>query len=514
MALELRQQLRVSQQLVMTPQLQQAIKLLQLSRLELEAVVQQELVENPMLEDAEDPNAEPEADAEREEGSDPPEPTDTVDGAGDEGAEASPPDEIDALPLDGSDPIEANPPDANETAEPSAEEMVGDVEWENYMESRPQTSLSRPDDDRPSLEDSLTPRTSLADHLRWQLGFMEMADDEREAAHLIVGNLTDDGYLDEELEAISEEAKLDLGSVEKVLRAIQQLDPVGVAARDLRECLLIQAHVAGIEDRLVLKIVEQHLDLLQRRDFRGIARLEGVEIPDVARAAKVIGGFEPRPGRQFSDDDPIYITPDIFVYKVGDDYHVVLNEDGLPKLRVSATYRSVLQAKDRETRETRDYVREKLRSAVWLIKSIHQRQRTIMKVMQSILRFQREFFDKGTEFLRPLNLRDVAEDIGMHESTVSRVTSNKYVQTPHGILGLKFFFSSSVQTVDGDTVAAESVKEKIRDLIRAEDPTRPLSDQKIAGLLKNENIRIARRTVTKYREAMRILSSTRRRQIG
>jgi RNA polymerase sigma-54 factor len=495
MALELKQQLKVSQQLVMTPQLQQAIKLLQLSRLELADVVQQELVENPVLEEG---------------------PEDDNSDSATESGEAGGVEEVAAAEAQDA-PDEAGTPEAadmGDTSEPSAEDMVGDVDWENYMESRPQTSLSRPDDERPPLEDNLTPRTSLSGHLAWQLGFTELSEEEHETALLIIGNLNDDGYLEEDLGAIATEAKVDGEVAEAVLRLLQHFDPIGVAARDLRECLLVQAQVSRVPDPLVHRIIGEHLDLLQRKDYRGIARLEGVEIEDVARAAHVIASFEPRPGRRFAEEEPIYITPDIFVYKVGDEYHVVLNEDGLPKLRVSSAYRSVLSQRESSNKETRDYVRDKLRSAVWLIKSIHQRQRTIMKVMQSILRFQREFFDKGAEFLKPLNLRDVAEDIGMHESTVSRVTTNKYVQTPHGIFELKYFFSSSIHTVDGDAIAAESVKEKIRDIIRREDPTHPLSDQRIAEMLKGANIDIARRTVTKYREALRILSSTRRRQIG
>jgi RNA polymerase sigma-54 factor len=507
MALELKQQLKVSQQLVMTPQLQQAIKLLQLSSLELANVVQQELVENPVLEEGADEDAgeaaaetgaEPTAEAELEAGGE---------GEANGAAEAEAPigEELRAEPAE---------PDSADEVTPSAEDMVGDVDWENYMESRPQTSLSRPDEDRPSLEENLTPRTSLCDHLRWQIGFLEWTDAERETALQVIGNLTDDGYLDEDIAAIAVSAGVPLATAEAVLLRVQQLDPVGVASRDLRECLRMQARVGGIDEPLVLAIIDRHLDLLQRKDYRGIARLEGVEIEQVSRAATLIGGLEPRPGRQFAEDEPIYITPDIFVYKIGDDYHVVLNEDGLPKLRVSPTYRAVLNRKEGASKETREYVREKLRGAVWLIKSIHQRQRTIMKVMQSILRFQRDFFDQGSESLRPLNLRDVAEDIGMHESTVSRVTTNKYVQTPHGIFELKYFFSSSIQTEDGNSIAAESVKEKIRDIIRREDPVSPLSDQRIAELLRQAKIHIARRTVTKYREALRILSSTRRRQIG
>ena len=503
MALELRQQLKLTQQLVMTPQLQQAIKLLQLSRLELMTVVQQELVENPVLEEALEEDNSDTATAEAEDGA----PTENGVEAGTESTSA----EEEIPPVD-----EPLTPDSREgeDSEPSPEEMVGDVDWENYMEARPQTSLSRSDDDRPSLEENLTPRTSLPQHLIWQLGFSDFSDEERRVAQFIIGNLNDDGYLDEELERIAVAAQVEPPVAERVLGCIQEFDPVGVAARSLSECLLVQARVNGIEDPLVLRILGEHLDLLQRKDFRAVAKLEGVSVADVARAAHEIGGMEPRPGRAYAAEEPIYITPDIFVHKVGDEYHVVLNEDGMPKLRVSSAYRQVLNRKGSANKETRDYVREKLRGAVWLIKSIHQRQRTIVKVMQSILRFQREFFDHGSGHLRPLNLRDVADDIEMHESTVSRVTTNKYVQTPQGIYELKFFFNSSIKTVDGDTIASESVKEKIKEIIRAEDSYHPLSDQAIAAALRKRNVKIARRTVTKYREAMRILSSTRRREIG
>jgi RNA polymerase sigma-54 factor len=486
MALELRQQIKLSQQLVMTPQLQQAIKLLQLSRQELLDAVEAELVENPMLDVEEGPEEEnPQQQAEGD-------------------------NQIPDAPTTPEPEPPAPEPDSKN--EPSAEEMVGDVDWDNYMESKPQTSLARADDDRPAPEDNMSPGTSLSEHLMWQLGFLELVHAEERAGIQIIGNLNENGYLEESVEGIAEAASVEIDLAEKVLQRIQEFDPVGVAARSLTECLLVQARRSGIDDPLVLKIIEQHLDLLQRKDFRGIARIEAVTIDDVAVAADVIASFEPRPGRTFSSEDPIYITPDIFVHKIGDEYHVVLNEDGLPRLKVSTAYRQVLQRNNGEAKETKDYVRERLRSAVWMIKSIHQRQRTIVKVMQSILRFQREFFDKGPEFLRPLNLRDVAEDIGMHESTVSRVTTSKYVQTPHGVYELKFFFNSSIRTGDGDSIASESVKEKIRTIISAEDTSKPLSDQRIAEMLKAKNINIARRTVTKYREAMRILSSTRRRQ--
>ena len=297
-------------------------------------------------------------------------------------------------------------------------------------------------------------------------------------------------------------------------KRVQELDPAGVGARNLQECLLIQVRLLGLQDPVVLRILNEALDPLIQRDFRGVARRLGIGVEEVAAAARVIGGLEPRPGRAFGGDEPIYIVPDIYVYKIGDDFHIVLNEDGLPKLRINNLYRDVLARGSSAAKDTKDYVQDRVRSALWLIKSIHQRQRTVYRVMESIIKHQREFFERGVQFLRPLNLRDVAEDIGMHESTVSRVTANKYAHTPQGIFELKYFFNSSISRVQGDAVASESVKERIRRLIVNEDPRRPLSDQRIAEMLRVANIDIARRTVTKYRESMNLLSSTKRRQVG
>ncbi len=518
MALELKLSVRLTQQLVMTPQLQQAIKLLQLSRLELQQQIRQELDENPCLDEGLVEDSAEEVGAEESS----PEEIEAKDAASTESEESPQP--VDpaleqlasskAADAPGPEPEpEPEPaPEPEPEPEPSTDEIVGDVEWDNYMESRPQTSMAQGSDDRPSAEDNLTGATSLADHLLWQLGFADMEDRQREIAGLIIGSLNDDGYLKEDVEVLAEMADAPLDEVEKVRLRLQEFDPVGVAAVDLSECLLVQMRVIGLNHPLALRIVEAHLDLLKRKDFRGIARLEDLSIEEVGEAARVIGSFEPRPGRRFAQEEDIYITPDIFVHKVGDEYHVVLNEDGLPKLKVSNAYRAVLSGD--AAKETKEYVRERMRAAQWLIKSIHQRQRTIVKVMESILRFQRGFFDRGPEFLRPLNLRDVADDIEMHESTVSRVTTNKYTQTPHGVFELKFFFNSSIRTSDGDGIASESVKEKMLQIIKSEDPVKPYSDQKIAEILKRAGIHIARRTVTKYREALRILSSTSRREIG
>jgi RNA polymerase sigma-54 factor len=486
MAIEIKQQLRLSQQLVMTPQLQQAIKLLQLSRLELVNLVQQELQENPVLEEA----------AETEEVVTPPSEVQT---------EAEPP--------------EPQVTEATEVAperEPTDAEKVADLDWQSYMDAYPQTSFSeRPEEDeRRSLESTLTRRPMLSDHLEWQLQLSTLSAEERAIAGFIIGNLDDDGYLQATLEEIAQHSGHPLPLIEATLAKFQAFDPPGVAARDLRECLLIQLRALGIDDPLVRTLVEDHLGGLQKRDFRGIARTLGLTIEEVAAAGRVISRLEPRPGRAFGGEDPIYITPDIFVVKIGDDFHILLNEDGLPKLRINSLYRDVLLRGSGATKDTKDYVQEKVRSAIWLIKSIHQRQRTIYRVMQSIIKYQREFFERGINYLKPLNLRDVADDIEMHESTVSRVTTNKYVHTPQGIFELKYFFNSSISRFDGEAIASESVKERIRRIISAEDPRRPLSDQRIAEMLKAANIDIARRTVTKYREAMNILSSTQRREVG
>jgi RNA polymerase sigma-54 factor len=484
MAIELKQQLKLSQQLVMTPQLQQAIKLLQLSRLELVTTVQEELEQNPVLEETLDIDDDLPRDVGREE-----EARETS------AAEASP---------DG---------DRRETSDL---EKIGDLDWQNYMDAYPQTGFSvvRDGEERPGVEAAPDRRPTIQEHLKWQLQLSDFDESERAVAGWVLGNLDEQGYLRATVEELTRQAGVSPDLVEQTLAKVQTLDPPGVAARDLRECLLIQLAALEIHDPLVVGIVDHHLDLLERRDLRRIAREMDSTIEAISAAAALIGQLEPRPARAFGGDEPIYIVPDIYVYKVGDDFHIVLNEDGLPKLKINSLYRDVL-AKDREVaKDTREYVQDKVRAALWLIKSIHQRQRTIYKVMESIVRHQNDFFEKGVAHLRPLNLRDVADDIGMHESTVSRVTTNKYAHTPQGIFELKYFFNSSINRVDGDAIASESVKERIRKIVSNEDARRPLSDQRIAEMLKSGNIDIARRTVTKYREAMHILSSTKRRQVG
>jgi RNA polymerase sigma-54 factor len=496
-AIELKQQLKLSQQLVMTPQLQQAIKLLQLNRIELVGLVQQELQENPVLEEV--------MEGEETEGAQ------GEERSADAGAEI----DVPAADLDPAASPVAESVEADR--EPTDAEKVADVEWQDYMDSHPQTGIrdAGGDDDRPSFEATMTRRPTLAEHLEWQLQLSSLPVEEQVAANVIIGNLDDRGYLCSTIDELARQAGVSEQTVERTLAKVHELDPAGVAARDLKECLGIQMRALEIDDPLVDRIIAECLDRLIKRDFRGVAKELGVTIEEVAAAANVIGRLEPRPGRGFGGEDPVYITPDIYVHKIGDEFHIVLNDDGLPRLRINGLYKDVLAKKDKTvSKDTKEYVHDKVRSALWLIKSIHQRQRTIYKVMESIIKHQRGFFERGINHLKPLNLRDVADDIEMHESTVSRVTTNKYVHTPQGIFELKYFFNSSINRVEGEAVASESVKERIRRLIVSEDPRRPLSDQRIAEMLKVANIDIARRTVTKYRESMNLLSSTKRRQVG
>ncbi len=494
MALDLRmgQFIAQRQELKMTPQLQQAIKLLALSRMDLIDAVRDELMENPLLEErseiaSSDPMVESVAEVEKREAKEK-----TAD-------------------------VELNDEMPNDRQE---------IDWESYFENysspMPSTGGQRlRDDDLPGYEATLTREQSLFDHLTWQLQVSDFSDQEKDVAVRLIGNVNDDGYLkgtdgngkpvpgDTILNAIAESLGNDFEYVEEVLERIQLFDPPGVAARNLKECLLIQVRHLEL-GAIVEDVIGDHMDKLEKKNFPGISRAMGIDLDEVIEAAKLICQLEPRPGRPFSGESARYITPDIYIRKDEDgEYRAVLNDDGMPRLRISRFYRNALRQAD--SSETKKYVTDKLNSAQWLIRSIEQRQKTIVKVTQSIIKKQREFLDHGVERLKPLILKDVAEDIEMHESTVSRVTSNKYVHTPQGIFELKYFFNSSIQGADGD-LASEAVKSKIKQLVSSEDPKKPFSDQKLVDLLKAEGVTIARRTVAKYREAMNILPSSKRKR--
>jgi len=369
------------------------------------------------------------------------------------------------------------------------------------------------DREAPKYEAFVTRKESLNDHLLWQFLMTKPNREDEQIASQIIGNLNKDGYLEVSVDEIVAAQNTPAEHVERVLALLQTFDPIGVCARDLRECLLIQARYLGVDNTIVTEIISNHLPNLEKKNYKAICRALKVSMDEVVSAVSVIRAMEPRPGRQFSDENPQYITPDIYVYKMDNDFVVVLNDDGMPKLRVNSLFKRSVSRGRRITNDAEDYIHDKMRSAAWLIKSIHQRQKTIYKVMESILRFQRGFFEKGIAHLKPMVLRDVAQDIGMHESTISRVTTNKYAYTPQGIFELKYFFNSSIKRDEGGAIASASVMEKIRQIIASEDPKRPHSDDKIAQMLKRENIHIARRTVAKYREMMRVLPSNKRKEI-
>jgi RNA polymerase sigma-54 factor len=494
MALNMRQELRMSQQLVMTPQLQQAIKLLQLSRMELQDLVRGELLENPLLDDSQELGG---------------------------GAE----DHVSAVEMQDSIEMNSNQEMGSERVDhqAQAELKVDDspkdnFDWEAYLENNSYAPTTGPgvrvdNDDLPSLEATASRAETLAEHLEWQVRLSKFDLVEEEIAEYIIQSLSGAGYLrDVTVPQIALRSGFSVMRIEQVLRRIQSLDPISVAARNLAEALWIQANHpdAPIEDPLVRGMICKHLDKLERNAYPAIARDMEEPLEEVYEAAKIIMGLEPRPARAYASEEPHYIVPDVYIQKISEEYVVTLNDDGLPKLKISGYYRGAITGGNREAKE---YISERLRSAQWLIRSIQQRQRTILKVANSILKFQREFFDKGVEYLRPLILKDVAEDIQMHESTVSRVTTNKYVHTPQGIFELKYFFNAGISRSNGEELASEAVKTKIKQLIDGEDNRRPYSDQKLVEMLGSDGIDIARRTVAKYREQLGILSSSKRRRL-
>ncbi len=567
MALEQKLSLKLSQKLVMTPSLQQAIKLLQMTRLELEGVLAQELEENPILETNEEAeeNAEPEP---------------SLDAPGEEA-------EVEERSEDPLDPA-------------SMDEVDLDSYFNDYLDvgdgGSSQTYEVR---EAVPIENTLSREPDLYDHLHQQVRMLELDPELREIVELIVGNLNGDGFLvatfeelqllgatpeehDEYMrlkeahetwleaeEADDEDASLPVekplpkgfspalaalplppgvkppepvepepapvlpvstespqteppevpgygaAQVEEALDVVRHLDPPGVASADLRECLLFQLREQGEEDSLAYRMLDEHWPKFLKRQFQAVAKALGCPLRDLEEPVEQVKQLETRPGRQFGGDRALYVEPDVAVVKVGDEYVVQLNDDGMPRLRVSGAYRRML----REMRaqgsqaDAQQYIKEKMRSAVWLIKSLDQRQRTIYKVANSIVKQQQGFLDRGIDHLRPMVLRDVAEDIGMHESTVSRVVSNKYINTPRGLYPMKFFFHSGIDRDYGEDISSLSVKRKIKDLVQDENPKKPLSDSELMRRLNSEGIKIARRTVAKYRDELNIPSSTDRKQV-
>ncbi len=474
MALELRQQLKLSQQLIMTPQLQQAIKLLQLSRLELVETVQRELMENPFLEEGQEEAFETEK------------------------AEVRNEKKTEDVVYDG--------------------ELAKGADWEDYLgefASSPRNNASREFealDDISSFESRYTEKPSLDAHLLWQLRLSSLLSDaQKDIGEIIIGNLSSSGYLQASVEDMAEMLQVDTAMVEEVLDVVQLFDPVGVAARSAQECLMIQLRSLRYDrDPILVSLVTDHLEDLENKRYKPLLRKFQLTMEDLKEYLDIIQSLEPLPGASFGGSDTAFVSPDVFVYNYNGEFVIILNDDGLPHLQLSDT---LSENMDSMSSGDKEYCSEKMRAASWLIKSLYQRQRTLYKVVESIIKYQRPFFEQGVTQLAPLILKDIADDIAMHESTVSRITSNKYVATPHGTYELKFFFNSALALDDGSQVGSESVKALIKKFIAEEDAKNPLSDERIGEMLKEHlKVNIARRTVAKYRTAMDIASSSRRKE--
>ena len=502
--MKLRLDLRLSQKLIMTPQLQQAIKLLQLSRLELQQSLQQHLMENPLLDEVV---------------------TET-----EENEEAVTVDQEPSDQLTASDDTGVNGSDKPTESGDNAEEFSASS-WEDYFDTdlrRGETDYSSSSKEEfPSYEQTVAKFTSLEDHLVWQLSLSGLSDREKEVGRLIIGNLDDDGYLRMTLEELVSGTAYSVAEAESVLQDVQGFDPNGVAARDLPECLLLQLKFLGrsqigslgsrpgtLKGSVLKAIVLHHLKDLEKKQYGRIAKALNISVDDVFQATRIIEGLEPKPGRPFSNAQNYAIVPDVFVVKNEGEWEVLLNDDGLPRMRISPYYKQLMSSGQSGTAETKAYMDDKLRAAQWVIRSIEQRNKTIVKVVSSIVKFQEGFFERGIQYLKPLVLKQVAEDIGMHESTISRVTANKYMYCPQGMLELKFFFNAGLQRADQpmDMLSSLTVREMIRKMVAAEDASKPLKDEEIAAKLRTQQVLIARRTVAKYRAEDNIPSATQRKR--
>src|SRR3954468_2642386 len=475
MAIQQKLHTKLVQKLILTPSLQQAIKLLPMSTLELADLLNQEMVENPLLEEVPTEELQPAEQQAQNEKADAEKPT----------------------------------TDKNDQWDDADYEyFFGDYLDDGYRSRTPSEVK-----ELPPIENTLSTAASLSDHLLWQLSLQTSDERLKEIGGAIVGNLDDDGYLVASVEEIAAMGEWPVSDVERALQHVQTFDPIGVAARDLQECLWLQIRHLGLEGTPTEKIITEHLRLLQNPQVPENARRMGLQIEDLKEHIEIIRNLDPKPGSRYNPQQSQYVIPDVYVVKVEDQYVAMLNEEGLPQLRISPTYRRLLDknvAGTPENNETRAYVKDKFRSALWLIKSVDQRQKTIQKVANSIINFQREFLDHGIEYLRPLVLRDLANDIGMHESTVSRVVNNKYMHTPQGVFELKYFFHSGISSSYGDSVSSVTIKQRIRKIIENEDPRKPLSDSKIVSILQKEGLMLARRTIAKYREELKIPTSNQR----
>ena len=469
MAISQKLQTKLVQKLILTPSLQQAIKLLPMSTLELSELLNQEMVENPMLEEV-------------------------------------PTEELQPI-----EPVQEKPQEKQSEKVETWDDQDYEYFFGDYLDDGYRSQTPTEVKELPPIENTLSTAALLSDHLLWQLSMQTDESLMREIGEAIIGNLDDDGVLVATADELVAMGPWPVEEVERALQLVQSFDPIGVAARDLQECLLLQLRRLQQPDPVADKIVTEHLRLLKNHQVPDLARKLGMSIDDLKQHIEVLRHLDPKPGSRYNPSQSQYVIPDVYVVKVEDEYVAALNEEGLPQLRISPVYRRLLDKSAAEsTDETRAYVKDKVRSAVWLIKSVEQRQKTIHKVATSIITFQRKFLEHGIEHLRPLVLRDVADDIGMHESTVSRVVTNKYMHTPQGVFGMKYFFHSGIHSSYGDDISSVTIKQRIRKIIEQEDPRKPLSDSKIVIILQREGLELARRTIAKYREELKILTSNQR----
>jgi RNA polymerase sigma-54 factor len=485
---------RLTQSLVLAPQLQQSLALLQAPTLELKALVEQELQQNPVLEEA----AVLEVDAQEKEVRDPEKETEQ------QADLAEPPADLDFDPA-----TEKNSTEPVDDFQAEFERLVQlDQEWRDHFAQTniPSRASAEDEEKRQFMFDSLVAGTSLQELLLEQVRESGLKEEQWPVAEMLIGNIDEYGYLKASVEELAASTGLEVQAILDVLKVIQTFDPAGVGARDLRECLMLQLERSGQQETLEYRIVRDHMDALGKRRIPEIARGTAHEVDEVQEALERIARLEPRPGRAFLPDNDQYILPEVFVQRSGDDFVITTNNEHIPHLRISNTYKDLMSQRENSA-EVRNYIREKIRAGKFLIKSLHQRQQTIMNIAREIVHRQREFMEKGVAFLKPLTMVQVAEVVGVHETTVSRAVSGKYMQTPQGLFEMKYFFTAGIQTASGNGMSNTSVKDMIDDIFKKEDPTRPLSDQEVVKMLKEKGIVIARRTVAKYRTELNILPS-------
>jgi RNA polymerase sigma-54 factor len=470
--------LKVAQKQILTPGLVQMVSVLALNKLELREMINQEMVANPVLEEV---------------------------------PEDVPSLEEVAKQKESEKPI-VTPPDQavrNGDKQDSFQEIDFGSFFDEYLDPGYKSPAAEVIE-KPSFENFLSQPTSLADHLEWQLSLSICSEAVRQAGYSIIGNLNEDGYLTATLEEIAQTGGHKQEEVEEALKLVQQFDPLGVAARDVRECLLIQLRTLEPDNTLAQQIGSDHLKQLQNKQYREIARSLDRPVKAVERCVEIIRRLDPRPGQRYNSSQARLIEPDVVFARSGDTYQILMNEDGLPQLRLSHHYRRMLEDGG-ASREVRNYVKERFTSAIQLIKNIEQRKQTIIKVCEAIIRRQKEFLEKGIDYLRPMMIKEVAEEVGVHPSTVSRAVANKYAHTPQGVYELRYFFSEAVQGPSGGSTSLINLKRLVRKMIEEEDAARPLTDEQITQRLREAGFSVTRRTVAKYREDMRIPSTHQRR---